>query len=715
MKKFNYILVLFASVLVGLSTVSCEDYLDVNRNEDAPDYVDAYLYLAGIQQNYQGLYWDIRALGPLTQMMGTSSYGNFANHYYSAGSDAAGEIWRMVYWNQGMNLENMINQSLEAENWTLAGIGYAMKAFSWDAMTKYHGDLPMKQAFVPGLLSHEYDYQEEIYPQILEWAKLAIEYLQKEDNTNYGTKITSNDFIYGGDKQKWIKFAYAVIVRNLASLSHKNNFKSEYYPQLVEAASKAFQSNDDNATLTIGGGGASAAYSSYNNFWCPFRGNLARSYWPHEYAVEIMTGRVPKYDDTGNWIQAEDYENKYLRYEIADEQIICDTTDAVGHFDPRPLAKLTTSSGCKAYILSVKVPTEEEYAALTQEEKDSVDRVVINDGRRIFATSIGEALTKAKSITGATTLENSNLTLRVNEKDLNRLKKFVFFGGTFTGTVSSFLNNEVADPQQAKNSSVANFYDMPYTITSVSEVTAGTGRWLYREDAPYILTTYSEILFDLAEAQFIAGDKGAALETWKKAVAADLEFTAKYIVAPTCTESEAYHFGDIVDAADFNTLAQQYINGPYVNGMTLDKFSMSHIMMQKFVALYPWGAGEVWVDQRKNFYDIQFSGEVPAEGNGYDLNTLNQKVDTDPTKVYKGFYLMPAQVQGRKSAYNKYNHGSPCFRVRPRYNSEYMWNKPSLDKLAPYSGMTNRYITSIPWFAYPGDQPKTQVWTTADE
>ena len=65
-------------------------------------------------------------------MFGTSSYTTFASHYYSTGSDAGGELWRMVYWNQGMNLENMINQSLEAENWTLAGIGYAMKACSWD-------------------------------------------------------------------------------------------------------------------------------------------------------------------------------------------------------------------------------------------------------------------------------------------------------------------------------------------------------------------------------------------------------------------------------------------------------------------------------------------------------------------------------------------------------------------------------------------------------
>lgn len=120
-------IILCALACVALGLTSCDDYLDVNKNTDAPDYVEGYLYLAGIQQAYQGIYWDIRAIGPLTQMMGTSSYTNFANHYYTKASDAGGEAWRMVYWNQGMNLENMINQSVEAENWTLAGIGLAMK------------------------------------------------------------------------------------------------------------------------------------------------------------------------------------------------------------------------------------------------------------------------------------------------------------------------------------------------------------------------------------------------------------------------------------------------------------------------------------------------------------------------------------------------------------------------------------------------------------
>ena len=253
------------------------------------------------QQAYFSLYWDIRALAPLTQMMGTSSYTSFATHYYSLASDAGGELWRMVYWNQGMNLENMINQSLESESWHLAGIGYAMKAFSWDALTKYHGEVIMEDAFKPNQLTHHYDYQEDVYKQVRAWADRAIELLQMEDKTNYGSKISGNDWIYSGNIDKWIRFAYTVKARNLASLSNKKDFKEKYYNEFTESCQKGFASGDDDAVLRILGGSADAAYSAYNNFWGPYRGNLSNVYWQHDYAVQLMTGTIPAYDEQGRY------------------------------------------------------------------------------------------------------------------------------------------------------------------------------------------------------------------------------------------------------------------------------------------------------------------------------------------------------------------------------------------------------------------------------
>ena len=257
-KKISITVILVASLL--LVNTSCEKWLDVNTNVDAPTSVEGYLLLAGIEQALQGMYWDIRATGPLTQMMGTTSYTTFASHYYAEGNDGGGELWRMVYWLQGLNLENLIRQSVETEQWKLAGIGLALKAFSWDQLAKYHGEIILKDAFVPKLVQFRYDYQDEVYDSVRTWAYRAIEYLEKTDNTGaYNIeKTNANDYIYGGNKDKWIKFAYGVIVRNLASLSNKSDFNTMYALELIDCASKSFSSISDDAKVTVGGGGAAA-------------------------------------------------------------------------------------------------------------------------------------------------------------------------------------------------------------------------------------------------------------------------------------------------------------------------------------------------------------------------------------------------------------------------------------------------------------------------
>jgi len=623
-RKISFSVVLLIALM--FATVSCDDYLDVNKNQDAPDYVEGYLYLSGIIQQYQGMYWDIRATGPLTQMMGTSSYTTFATNYYSAGSDAAGEIFRVVYWLQGMNLENMINQSIEKKEWTLAGIGLAIKAYSWDQMTKMHGELPMKDAYVPGLLSHNYDYQDAIYTQIREWAYKAIEYLEMPDPNVYGSKISANDHIYGGVSSQWIKFAYGVIVRNLASLSNKSDFTSAYSTELLTAAGKSFLSGADDAVVNIPGGSESAPFSSYNNFWGTFRGNISRSWFQHEYAVQVFTGTVPKYDETtGNKLPAA-VANPYYPYELADKQIVTDTNKVItGRFDPRVTVKLAT-------------------------------------------------------------IDDPNYSYIGNADSVKRRK---YYGGTFTGLTGPI-------------GTAPSLYGRNSTAAYAGATHDGKGRWLYHDNAPYILMTYAELQFCVAETYWKLNQKTEALNAFRNGVKADLEFTAKHIKPGTVGSPFG---GDKTTTAVFNTLATQYAAGPYVDGLALADFTLSHIMMQKWVALYPWGALEAWVDMRKYHYDITYTGEYPANANGWELSSVIQKWDTDPTKVYKGLYLSPAQVQGRKVAYNPLNEGAPCYRIRPRYNSEYMWNKPSLEALKPISGMATNYHTSIPWFAYPGSMP----------
>ena len=641
---------------MGFFFTGCDHYLDVNKNIDAPDeqQLPDYLYLAGIESALQGLYWDIRATGPMTQMFATSSYTGFCNYYWTP-SDSGGEMWRVVYWLQGKNLENMIRDASAAERWTLAGMGWILKAHSWDVLTKEVGEMPCQQAYEPGRLSFDYDYQPLIYDSIRTWAQRGIDYLEMSDANNYGNTLKESDIIYHGDKAKWIKFGHGVICRNLASLTRKSDFVSSYANDLIAHGKLAMQTLDDDCMIETPGGSAQAKFNAYNNFWGPTRGNMANAYWQGEYIVEILCGKVPLYNhETGNREESlkNDHRTWYYPYELNPNQIICDTmVEVTGHFDPRSAAKLST-----------------------------------RDDR---------------------TYEN------VADKD--SVKYLKHFGGQFTSQTG----------YQGWNA--GNIWGRNGYAGNVN--TDGTGRWLFRDDAPYIIMTSAEIQFEMAEAYWYMGDKTNALACWKKGVELDMNFTAKWIQAGSklagknakgediFVENGARPGGDHITVAVYNALATEYLNGPFVGGITASTLTLSHIMMQKYVHLWPWGAYEAWVDLRKYHYDIDYSGDYPSKGNGWENTYLHQKWDEDATKVYKGFYLKPAQVEGRRTAYNSLNEGAPAYRITPRYNSEYMWNKQALRNLKPMPALIynadkdsdtyTSYHCSIPWFAYPGDMPES--------
>ena len=617
-------------MLAAVAFTSCQDWLDVNKNVDAPDYVEAHLYLSGVIQQFWNIYYDATYVtNDYTRMM--NGYSSYQGHNYPGSSDNGGNMWRMTYWQQGMNLENLINQSIEAENWTLAGIGYAIKAFSWDALTKYHGDVILTQAFEPGRTSFDYDYQDVVYAKVEEWYDTAIQYLEMEDNTFYGTKLTGNDWIYFGDKAKWIKFCYAGKIRQLSSLANKSNFVSEIAPKLVGYADKAILSNADNATVTVSGGGPDEPFSGYNNFWGTARGNLGTGYSQQGYAVRVMTGTVPLYDENGEKIECEDtlinWDSRY-KYMLNPVQIVTDTNVmAEGHWDPRVVAKLGTMS-------------------------DSCFQNVDN---------------------------------------LDVIKRHRYFSGT--------------SPWGRNTTSNSTTYD-------------GQGRWLYHDAAPYILMNAAEIKFCVAEAYFRMGQKAEALNWWKEAIADDMEFTASYLKPGKAAASEKeVTGGDKITKALFDQAAAEYLAGPFVGQITAENLTMSHIMLQKYVALYPWGSPEIWVDMRKNFYDVEYTGEYPYGGNGWDAKEVKQKRDDDPTKAFFGYYLAPANFADYRGTYSQTKNleGSPCFRIRPRYNSEYMWNVPGLSALRPIQGTAVYYHCSIPWFCYPNGYPESYPGATIEE
>ncbi|HAQ18605.1 MAG TPA: SusD/RagB family nutrient-binding outer membrane lipoprotein [Prolixibacteraceae bacterium] len=588
-------------ILLVLGFSSCTDtWLDVNKNVDAPDWVNPVLRLGPVLASYEGLQYDLRAVAPLSQYFsGTSTYvSNFGvSHSYIAGSDAAGECWRMSYWLQGMNLENIINDSRELEQYRLAGIGLTVKAYSWHTLASLHGDLPVKDAYVPGLLSHNYDSQEYAFSMVRKWAKQAIAEFEKTDATIYPSTLTTSDLIYKGDAAKWKKFAYAVLARNYIAMSKKN---VAYLDSAIICADKSFASAADDASLTFQATGVSTT----SNFFGVLRGNLTNVFGQSDYIVQVLTGNIPNYNASGAIEGLSPY------------QMVTDTAT----LDPRAILLLGTLDTMQ------------------------VDQTKIKKGTYKF---VGTRLTNAVACT--------------------------FWGSTSAPTIAN----------------------------------SGTGRWLYRDDAPWPLSSYAEIQLIKAEALFQKGQKAEAYAAFKNGVSGHMDFVKRLIVPGTIVKDsknkQTSVIGDKITSARFSALATEYMNSKFVNGMPLADFTLSHIMMQKYVALFPWSL-DTWNDLRRYHYDLVLgTGGIPATGTSWTSDVVYHKLDSDPNRVYKGLYLPAANVVNRRTKFATANLGSPAYRLRPRYNSEYMWNLPSLQKLTPIPGDKENYVTSMVWFTTPGN------------
>jgi hypothetical protein len=191
--------------------------------------------------------------------------------------------------------------------------------------------------------------------------------------------------------------------------------------------------------------------------------------------------------------------------------------------------------------------------------------------------------------------------------------------------------------------------------------TAGTGtggRYIFDDKAKLPNMTYAELQFIKAEAAFRSGDKATALDAYKKGIAAHIDFVNAR------NQDDGQQPTQISAAEKAAFLADPNIV-PSASGLTL-----THIMVQKYIALWGWGFNEAWMDMRRFHYT--------------DIDPLTGQ------QVYPGFSI-PGNLYPD-------NGGKPAYRIRPRYNSEYVWNRESLDKIG---GLALDYHTVVPWIFTP--------------
>lgn len=184
--------------------------------------------------------------------------------------------------------------------------------------------------------------------------------------------------------------------------------------------------------------------------------------------------------------------------------------------------------------------------------------------------------------------------------------------------------------------------------TTVANVQSRPGKYIYNNAASLPLVTYSELQFIKAEAAFIKGDIATAFTAYRNAITAHMQYVRGFVAA--------------AGQAAFDTNVTNYLASTAVAQNT-GELTLSDIMTQKYISLIGHGILETWVDMRRYHYDAT---------------------------VYPGFTFPSILYQD--------NGGKPAYRVRPRFNSEYVWNRSALDAIG---GNNLDYHTYELWFSKP--------------
>jgi hypothetical protein len=168
--------------------------------------------------------------------------------------------------------------------------------------------------------------------------------------------------------------------------------------------------------------------------------------------------------------------------------------------------------------------------------------------------------------------------------------------------------------------------------------------------------TYAQLQFIKAEAALKMGDQATALAAYTKGISAHIDFVNARNLDNNQSPTQIT-----------GTEKTTFLASPAIIPATL---TLSHIMSQKYIAQWGWGHNELWMDMRRYHYT--------------DLDPLSG------TQIFRGF-TPPTNLYAD-------NGGKLVQRIRPRYNSEYVWNAAGLDVIG---GLASDYHTKPLWIIQP--------------
>ncbi|MDR7127807.1 hypothetical protein J2X69_000135 [Algoriphagus sp. 4150] len=274
MKVKNKIKAFLGASLV-LTASACESYLDVNENPNYPEEAP----IAGLMTNstYE------TSLNVYREGTAVSYYVQYlASPNPASGSDIMdplnfSTLWSNLY-NVMTDLYKMNEKAEEEGALQYLGAGQILLALNLGMTVDLFGDVPYSEGFTFSTLTPVYDSDQALYGNIMSLLDEGISHLQAETTAVIG----DDDFIYGGDIDSWLKFAYALKARYMIHMKGSDGYNTT---EVLAAVDNGFTSNDDNAQVIF--------FEQRFNPWAQEainNANLLLTGWISEQFIEALDG-----------------------------------------------------------------------------------------------------------------------------------------------------------------------------------------------------------------------------------------------------------------------------------------------------------------------------------------------------------------------------------------------------------------------------------------
>lgn len=245
--------------MVFVLVYSCHDLSEtnLNPNEISADNVKAPYLITDVQSKFANAYQKNQMgengyFSPLMQHTQLDAHSSTYNDF-----EWKSQSWSNYYFMLMNNKLAFEKAEQDGDRFTMA-ISLTLKSYIYGYLTDLFGDIPYSKSLrvnEPGdeveNSNPEYDKQEDVYMGIIEDLKKASELFSEKPNV--GSLISYQDVYYGGDLDKWHKFANSLLLRYYMRLSEKKEDLAKDGIREIAQTGIYFKSHSESAVMKYHG------------------------------------------------------------------------------------------------------------------------------------------------------------------------------------------------------------------------------------------------------------------------------------------------------------------------------------------------------------------------------------------------------------------------------------------------------------------------------